>query len=461
MTILLIIWSAWWKKNWPQDITCKQKQKMLGGRRQYNMSKIQSVRGTQDFIGKQAAKMAMLTARARAMAGAFNYQEIITPIIEQVQVFTESLGQGSDIVHKEMFVFEDRGGDKICLRPENTAGVMRAFVENGLQQQLPCKFFYHGAMFRYERPQKGRYRQFHQFGVEHLHAPYASPAIAAMVDMEVIALGDGFLRSLNIGDYRLEINSLGNKLSRVNYRAALVEYFEPYKNDLSNDSKMRLQQNPLRILDSKDESDKKLIAGAPRLNGYYDKESKEKFDNLCGLLKDNNIPFTINEKLVRGLDYYCHTAFEFVTDNLGAQGTILAGGRYDDLPAMFGAKDVQGIGFAAGLERLMDLLPEGATSERPLIFLCPIGDGPLTKTPALAAALRRHDARVEVGFSGDIKKSLARANKLQAAVAIIFGNDELTKQEFQWKDLHNGTQETMNMESMIAKIKTMTKERSA
>ncbi|MDI9313306.1 MAG: histidine--tRNA ligase [Hydrotalea sp.] len=428
------------------------------------MSNIQSVRGTQDFIGKRSAKLATVVARARRIAELYNYQEIITPLIESVQVFTESLGQESDIIHKEMFVFEDRGGDKICLRPENTAGVMRAFVENGLQQQLPCKFFYHGPMFRYERPQRGRYRQFHQFGVEYLHAPQSSAA-TAMVDAEVITLGHGFLTGLGIGDYRLEINSLGSRESRVAYRAALVDYFNPYKNDLSADSKMRLQQNPLRILDSKDEGDKKLVAGAPHLKNYYDKESAEKFAALQALLTDAKIPFAVNQQLVRGLDYYCHTAFEFVTQQLGAQGTILAGGRYDDLPAMFGARDVRGVGFAAGLERLLELLPDDAVQESPLLFLCPIGDKSLAKVAGVAMQLRNAGLRVEIGLSGDIKKSLSRANKLNAAVAIIFGDDELAKNQFQYKNLQQNTeqstqenqqatkQETMGLSDIIAKAK--------
>ena len=424
------------------------------------MSNIQAVRGTQDFIGNQAAKLSALIGQARQLAGIYNYQEIITPLIESVQVFTESLGQESDIIHKEMFVFDDRGGDKICLRPENTAGVMRAFVENGLQQQLPCKFFYHGPMFRYERPQRGRYRQFHQFGVEYIHAP--QPVIpTAMIDAEVITLGHVFLERLKIGNYRLEINSLGNKESRAAYRTALVDYFTPYKNDLSADSTIRLQQNPLRILDSKDEGDKKLVAGAPRLKNYYDKESAEKFTVLQELLTDMKIPFVVNEQLVRGLDYYCHTAFEFVTDNLGAQGTLLAGGRYDDLPAMFGARDVRGIGFAAGLERLLELLPDDAVQELPLLFLCPIGEKSLAKAPGLAAQLRAAGLRVEVGFSGDIKKSLSRANKLAARVAIIFGDDELAKNQFQWKDLQqgkqDGMQESMTLAEVIGKAQQMAK----
>lgn len=410
------------------------------------MVKIQSVRGTKDFIGDEAKKIFYLQRQARAIATRYNYQEIITPVIESVGVFTEALGQASDIIHKEMFVFEDRGGDKICLRPENTAGVMRAFVENGLQQQLPSKFFYYGPMFRYERPQKGRYRQFHQFGVEYLHA---ADEETARIDAEVISLAYQFLLSLNIGEMRLEINSLGNTASRNNYRKALVDYFTPYKNDLSADSQMRLTENPLRILDSKDEGDKKLLLSAPAMVDYYDTESKEKFAALQAILTDLKIPFVHNPKLVRGLDYYCHTAFEFITENLGAQGTILAGGRYDDLPAMFGAKGVVGVGFAAGLERLMALLPADRARDLPLFFLCPVGATAQQGILGLAEKLRAAGLRIDMGLSDNLKKSLSRANKLGAQVAIIVGEEELANKRYQWKDLQTGEQTLLSYDAMV------------
>ncbi len=410
------------------------------------MVKIQSVRGTKDFIGDEAKKIFYLQSQARAIATRYNYQEIITPVIESVGVFTEALGQASDIIHKEMFVFEDRGGDKICLRPENTAGVMRAFVENGLQQQLPSKFFYYGPMFRYERPQKGRYRQFHQFGVEYLHA---ADEETARIDAEVISLAYQFLLSLNIGEARLEINSLGNTASRNNYRKALVDYFTPYKKDLSADSQMRLTENPLRILDSKDEGDKKLLLSAPAMVDYYDTESKEKFAALQAILTDLKIPFVHNPKLVRGLDYYCHTAFEFITENLGAQGTILAGGRYDDLPAMFGAKGVVGVGFAAGLERLMALLPADRARDLPLFFLCPVGATAQQGILGLAEKLRAAGLRIDMGLSDNLKKSLSRANKLGAQVAIIVGEEELANKQYQWKDLQTGEQTLLSYEAMV------------
>ncbi|MGI9461161.1 MAG: histidine--tRNA ligase [Alphaproteobacteria bacterium] len=426
------------------------------------MNKIQSVRGTRDLIGDDVAKMNRLIDSAKGFAQTYNYQEIITPIIESAKVFTESLGQDSDIIHKEMFLFDDRGGDKICLRPENTAAVVRALVENGWQQHLPCKFFYHGAMFRYERPQKGRYRQFYQFGVEYLHRLSDTAdgiEYSAMVDVDVISLAAIFLGSLNIGNVRCEINSLGNQASRKKYRSALVEYFETYENDLSFDSKLRLKKNPLRILDSKDEGDKKLIIGAPKFSDYYDRESKIYFDKLQELLAMETIPFVHNEKLVRGLDYYCHTAFEFVSDNVGAQGTILAGGRYDGLPAMFGEKDIGGVGFAAGLDRMMDLLPLDAKKTLPLIFLCPIGRKVRPEAISLAEKLRQHGLRVDMPMfiSDNIKKILSFANKSKANIAIIFGDEELANKQYQWKNLESGEQKTLSIDNIIDEAKKMTR----
>lgn len=410
------------------------------------MNKLQAVRGTKDYIGAGAAQLHWLVEKARAVAEQYHYQEIITPLIESVDVFTRSLGQHSDIVYKEMFVFDDRGGDKICLRPENTAGVMRAFINNGLQQHLPLKLFYHGPMFRYERPQKGRYRQFHQFGAEYLTADNSA---AATIDAEVIHFAYRLLTQLNLqAPWRLEINSLGSAVSRARYRDRLVTYFSKYQQDLSPDSQTRLRENPLRILDSKDEGDRKIIATAPTIAADYDQASQQQWEGLLEQLAAINIPYHHQPTLVRGLDYYCHTTFEFTTAALGAQGTILAGGRYDGLVKLLGGGDVAGVGFAAGLERLVELLPNSHALSSRLLFLCPIGDEALRQTLPLASRWR--DAGLDIDFinNGHIKKSLARANKAMARVAIIYGDEELAQNKFQWKDLQSGEQKLLSFDEV-------------
>ena len=370
----------------------------------------------------------------RAIAERYGFDEIATPIFEMSAVFKRTLGETSDIVTKEMYTFTDKGGDEITLRPEGTAGVARALVSGGLAQDLPLKFFYAGPMFRYERPQKGRLRQFHQIGVELLGV--AEP----IADVETIAVGAAVLDALGVlGKTTLEMNSLGNQASRAAYRAKLVAYLTQHEAALSADSKTRLGLNPLRILDSKDEGDRRIIAGAPKFGDYLDDESKAFLRTVTDGLAALGIRYTLNDRLVRGLDYYCHTAFEFTTEALGAQGTVLAGGRYDGLVAQMGGNDVPGVGWAAGVERLSMLIDAAPDAKRPIAVMAA---EPAAETPALALAeeLRRQGFRVELAHRGNLGRKLKRASKVGARAAIILGGQELAENAATVRNLETGEQ---------------------
>src|ERR1700720_3607214 len=317
------------------------------------MPSLQPVRGTQDLLPDAARRHRQVSETARAAASLYGFDEIVTPIFEFTEVFARPIGEHTDIVAKEMYTFSDRGGEEITLRPENTAGVVRAVLSNGLTQATPLKFFYSGPMFRYERPQKGRFRQFHQIGVELLGV--AQP----QADIEVIALGQRILKTIGIADrVVLELNTLGDPESRAAYREALVGYFSARVSELSEDSRRRLERNPLRILDSKDPGDQRLAAEAPDFAAYLNDASREFFARVRDGLDQLGIAYRLNPRLVRGLDYYTHTAFEFVTTDLGAQGTVLAGGRYDGLVELMGGPSVAGGGWGAGIQRLGALLDE-------------------------------------------------------------------------------------------------------
>jgi histidyl-tRNA synthetase len=332
-----------------------------------------------------------------------------------------------------MYTFEDRGGDSITLRPEGTAGVCRALITNGLTQTLPQKVFYAGPMFRYERPQKGRYRQFHQIGVELL-----GPA-TPLADAETISMGWRILQELGIAkDVVLHINTLGDTESRAAYRAKLVEYFSKFASELSEDSKMRLEKNPLRILDSKDESDKKLVAGAPQMQECMTDEAKAFYDSLLNYLTAFGVPHLHNPHIVRGLDYYNHTAFEFVTNALGAQGTVLAGGRYDGLVEQMGGPAVPGVGWAAGIERLSMLIEPPARAALPVAVIPMAGDCE-AKALEILTLLRAHNIPAEIAYSGNAKKRLERANKSGAIFAVLVG-EESTAGIVKLKNLADGTQ---------------------
>src|ERR1700722_8431556 len=332
------------------------------------MPGLQPVRGTQDLLPDAARRHRRVSETARATALLYGFDEIVTPIFEFTEVFARPIGEHTDIVSKEMYSLEDRGGERLSLRPENTAGVVRAVLSNGLTQSTPLKFFYSGPMFRYERPQKGRYRQFHQIGVELIGV--AQP----QADIEVIALGRRILDALGIGErVVLELNTLGDVASRAAYREALVSYFSARASELSEDSRRRLERNPLRIFDSKEETDQRVARDAPAFADYQNAESRRFFDRVRAGLDRLGIIYRLNPRLVRGLDYYTHTAFEFVTADLGAQGTVMGGGRYDGLVEMMGGPALPGVGWAAGIERLTMLIAEPPPPPRPLAVV-PIGE---------------------------------------------------------------------------------------
>ena len=398
------------------------------------MSDLQPVRGTHDFLPEDMRRYRHVVDVARAAAERYGYLEIATPIFEFSEVFKRTLGDTSDIVTKEMYTFTDKGGETLTLRPEGTAGIMRALISGGLRQHLPLKYFTYGPMFRYERPQAGRMRQFHQLDIELLGV--AQPA----GDVEVIACGAAILRDLGLLDRTvLELNTLGDSESRAAYRQALVDYFTGHSSKLSQDSRDRLTRNPLRILDSKDEGDRALIKGAPVFGDFLNQASSEFFAGVQAGLDTLGIAYQLNPRLVRGLDYYCHTAFEFTTTELGAQGTVMAGGRYDGLAALMGGPATPGIGWAAGIERLSMMMAQDTPARR-AIAVVPIGAAAETKAAALAEQLRRAGHAIEIGYGGNLGKRLKRADKLSAAAAIILGDDELAKGVATLRDLDSGEQ---------------------
>ena len=406
------------------------------------MSELKPVRGTHDILPEAMRRHRRVTDTACEIAARYGYQEISTPIIEFTEVFQRTLGETSDIVTKEMYTFLDRAGESLTLRPEYTAGVARAFMSGGLQHSLPLKFFCRGPMFRYERPQKGRQRQFHQIDVELLGI--AEP----LGDVEVIALGAHILDALGLTDkVTLELNTLGDQESRHAYRAKLVSYLERFRDRLSEDSRLRLERNPLRIFDSKDEGDKRVIANAPLLRDHLNDVSKRFFDQVQAGLKAADVAFEINPRLVRGLDYYCHTAFEFTTETLGAQGAVLAGGRYDGLMAAMGGPPTPGTGWAAGVERLALMIAEPKAPARPIAVVA-AGGGAEIEAFAVAQKLRAEGFTTDVGFSGNLKKRLARANKAGAVAAVILGEDELKKRAATVRDMVSGEQTEVPLSSL-------------
>jgi histidyl-tRNA synthetase len=397
---------------------------------------LQPVRGTRDLIGEDAARHFHVVETARRVTALYGFSEWQTPIFEDTKVFSRTLGETSDVVTKEMYTFEDRGGDSVTLRPEATAGICRALITNGLTQTLPQKVFFAGPVFRYERPQKGRYRQFHQIDVELL-----GPA-TPLADAEVIAAGWQILCELGIAEaVELQVNTLGDTKSRAAYRKRLVEYFSAYAAELSDDSKLRLEKNPLRILDSKDEGDKKLVAGAPRMQDSLTDEARAFFDSLQNYLNGFGVPFVRNSNIVRGLDYYNHTAFEFVTTALGAQGTVMAGGRYDGLVEQMGGPSVPGVGWGAGIERLSMLIAAPPVAALPVAVI-PMGGDSEAQALEVLKILRAQNIAAEIGYSGNAKKRLERANKSGAAFAVLVGAD------IKLKNLTTGEQRDVTAEAL-------------
>ncbi|MDP6341903.1 MAG: histidine--tRNA ligase [Alphaproteobacteria bacterium] len=413
------------------------------------MAKIQPVRGTHDILGATAAGHRHVVAAAAECARRYGFADIDTPIFEFTPVFARTMGEGSDVVRKEMYTFTDRGGDEVTLRPEFTAGICRAFISGGLQQDLPLKFFAHGPAFRYERPQKGRLRQFHQIDAEILGVE------GPQADIEVIALGADILDALGVLDRcRLELNTLGDPESRRDYRAALVEYFLDHKGQLSADSVDRLERNPLRILDSKDDGDRRIVADAPTMEAYLNDASQAFFAAVREGLEAIGVGYRLNQRLVRGLDYYTHTAFEFVTDALGAQGAVIAGGRYDGLIEMLGGPATPGIGWAGGIERLAMLADHQPAAARP-VAMVPVGPEAQREALRLTHQLRRAGLVVDLGFRGNLGRRMKRADRLNARAALILGEDELAKGTITLRDLDSGEQSEVPVDQVEARLRQL------
>ncbi len=390
--------------------------------------KIQSIRGMNDILPDESPFWQLIEKKLRHLMGAYHYDEIRFPIVEKTALFKRSIGEVTDIVEKEMYTFDDRNGDSLTLRPEGTAACVRAGVQNGLLVNQQQRLWYMGPMFRHERPQKGRYRQFHQFGVEvfGLNGPD--------IDAELICMTARLWKLLGLEDsVKLQINSLGTSESRAAYRLILTEYLQAKKDLLDEDSLRRLETNPLRILDSKNPKMQEMIEQAPRLMDYLDDESQQHFTQLCAYLDSVGIEYEINTRLVRGLDYYSKTVFEWVTDKLGAQGTVCAGGRYDALVKQLGGRETPAVGFAMGLERLIELLEKDQLNKQlkhPHAVLLMMGERAQNSGFSLTEKLRDQlpDIRIfNVCGGGSFKSQMKRADKSQAEIAIILGDDELDK----------------------------------
>ncbi|MBL7545627.1 MAG: histidine--tRNA ligase [Bdellovibrionaceae bacterium] len=411
---------------------------------------MQRVRGTQDWLETESSYFRNMERAFFDKAQKYGFGEIRTPIFEHSEVFHRTLGETSDVVSKETYTFQDRSNESLTLRPEGTAGIARAFISEGLAQKIPLKLYYCGPMFRYERPQKGRLRQFHQIGVEVLGIE------SYLMDIECLQLGYELLKTIGIQQKcHLQINTLGDLESRAKYRETLVAFYEKYKNDLSADSKVRLEKNPLRILDSKDDVDKKINQTAPQLITSLNDSSKKYFDSLVAALNTLNIPFEVSSQLVRGLDYYMHTVFEFVTTELGSQGTVIAGGRYDGLIETMGGPRTPGVGWAAGVERLVELADKSIlTKESPLIALVPADEVGEVESLRLAQQLRSETTyRVEIIYGGNVGKKMKKASNKNAHYAMIIGSQEVEKKEFGVKTMATGEQVTMSLSALLNKFR--------
>jgi histidyl-tRNA synthetase len=413
------------------------------------MEKFRTVRGVHDLLPDILHKQNVVINEGLKISEKYCYQQIETPIFEFAEVFTKPLGKTSDIVTKENYIFKDKSEDELMLRPEGTSGVVRAFLNAGLTQDIPKRYSYYGPMFRYERPQKGRLRQFKQFGIECIGIN--NP----MADVEVISLGHDFLEKLNILDkINLKINTLGDSETRAIYRKALVDYLNDYKSELSNESIKRLSENPLRILDSKNETDKKILINAPNIIDYLNEASKERFEKVCAGLSSLKIRYQIDKNLVRGLDYYCHTAFEFITSDLGSQGTVLAGGRYDGLAKMLGGVDTAGVGWAAGVDRLSLMINEEWVNKPDLVLMA-VSENLEPLLMPIMKKLVNKGLKVEILITGNMSKKFKRANKVDASYAIILGEEELSKNIIKLKNLLIGSERYISLDEAIKVIKNL------
>lgn len=409
---------------------------------------VQTVRGMRDIFGPEMAAWHLAERVFRDCSQAYGYEEFRTPVLEHTELFARGIGADTDIVGKEMYTFEDRSGDSLTMRPEMTASVVRAAIEHSLLRHSPVtRLWYAAPIFRHERPQKGRYRQFHQYGAECLGSPYPES------DVEIILLAHDVIKAIGITQWRLEINTLGTAESRAAYRAALVEYFERHVERLSDDSRRRLQTNPLRILDSKEEADKEIVARAPRLHDHLDEASRAHFAAVRSMLDAARVDYVVNPVMVRGLDYYCHTVFEFVTDALGTQNAIGGGGRYDPLFAMLGGGDVPAVGFSLGIERILLLLeqenggwPAGDATDA---YICAIGDAARLPVQLIATRLRRKGMAVTTDvLRRSIKAQMKDANRADAVWTITIGDDELANGTCVIKHMATGEQQTVPQQTI-------------
>ncbi|MDU2941221.1 MAG: histidine--tRNA ligase [Enterobacteriaceae bacterium] len=424
--------------------------------------KIQSVRGMNDYLPEDTAVWQRVEKIIKGVVESYGYREIRTPVLEQTHLFKRAIGEVTDVVEKEMYTFNDRERDaeevtSLTMRPEGTAGCVRAGIEHGLLHNQEQRLWYIGPMFRHERPQKGRYRQFHQMGLEvfGLQGPD--------IDAELIMLTARWWRELGIAEHvTLELNSIGSLDARANYREALVAFLEQHKDQLDEDCKRRMYSNPLRVLDSKNQQVQALLNDAPELADYLDDESREHFAGLCKLLEAVGIPYTINQRLVRGLDYYNRTVFEWVTNSLGAQGTVCAGGRYDGLVEQLGGRATPAVGFAMGLERLV-LLVQAVNPEftaDPVVDIYLVASGAETQSAALnlAERLRNDVPGVKLMTNhggGNFKKQFARADKWGARVALVLGESEIANHTVVVKDLRSGEQTAVEQDSVAAHLRTL------
>lgn len=418
---------------------------------------IQAIRGMNDYLPADTALWQRIESTLKQVLGSYGYSEIRVPIVEQTPLFKRAIGEVTDVVEKEMYTFDDRNGESLTLRPEGTAGCVRAGIEHGLLYNQEQRLWYIGPMFRYERPQKGRYRQFHQIGAEvfGLQGPD--------IDAEMIIMTARWWKALGIADHvSLELNSIGSLQARADYRDALVAFLEQHKDKLDEDCKRRMYSNPLRVLDSKNDVVQELLNSAPALHDYLDEASREHFSGLCALLEAAGISYRINQRLVRGLDYYNRTVFEWVTNSLGSQGTVCGGGRYDGLVEQLGGRATPGVGFAMGLERLVLLVQAVNPDFEPtrIVDVYVIASGQGVQSAAMAFAEQLRDAsptlKLMTNFGGgNFKKQFARADKYGARIALVLGEDEVAARQVVIKDLRTGEQQILAQDEAAAAIETL------
>jgi histidyl-tRNA synthetase len=402
------------------------------------MSTPQPIRGTQSLLGEDADRLAAVIAAFERVRRLYGFKRVEVPTIEPTAVFARTIGETTDVVSKEMYSFEDRGGESITLRPEFTAGICRAYLSEGWQQYAPLKVATHGSAFRYERPQKGRFREFHQLDAEIIGA--AEP----QADVEILSFADQLLKDLGV-EPLLQLNTLGDADTRAAWRAALLEHFRGHASTLSEDSRDRLERNPLRILDSKAHQDWPVIDSAPAIDEFLTSEASDFFAQVTQGLDAAGVKWERAPRLVRGLDYYRHTAFEFVTDKLGAQGTVLAGGRYDGLMESLGGPHTPAVGWAAGIERLAMLI-DAPEPERPDIVIVPLGEAAEREGRKILTGLRREGVTADMAYRGNLKKRMSKANAAGAAYALILGDEELASGEGQLKTLATGEQRKVSLD---------------